>query len=83
MDETDARGRVREFLNTHLRTLEFADGDDFFALGYANSLFAMQLVAFVEKEFSIKLVPEDMRIDNFRSVDGIVRLVTGKAAATA
>jgi methoxymalonate biosynthesis acyl carrier protein len=81
MDETTVRDRVREFLSTHLRTRELGDGDDIFAMGYANSLFAMQLVVFVEKEFAATLGPEDMQMENFRSVDGLVRLVGAKTGA--
>jgi acyl carrier protein len=81
VDETIVRNRVRDFLSIRLRTRDFGDGDDFFALGYANSLFAMQLVAFLEKEFPLVLAPEDMQMDNFRSVNGLVRLVRAKTDA--
>jgi methoxymalonate biosynthesis acyl carrier protein len=55
-----------------------ADGDVIFQLGYVNSLFAMQLVRFVQRELSLELGSEDMSFDNFRTVDGIVRLVETK-----
>ncbi|WP_269084373.1 acyl carrier protein [Streptomyces sp. 150FB] len=56
-----------------------ADGDDIFQLGYLNSLFAMQLARFVQREFSLELGPEDLNFDNFRTVDGIVRLGEAKS----
>ncbi|HCA87741.1 MAG TPA: D-alanyl carrier protein [Streptomyces sp.] len=80
MTHDDARSRIREFLNPHLAGQTVADSDDIFALGYVNSLFAMQLALFVEKEFALTLGPADMDFDNFRTVDGLVRLVTSRAA---
>ena len=59
----------------HFKSVELKDGDDIFALGYVNSLFAMRLVMFVEKEFQMTVTDEDLQIDNFRSVDAIVGLV--------
>ncbi|BFV59625.1 hypothetical protein KCMC57_up47290 [Kitasatospora sp. CMC57] len=83
MTNDDVRARVREFLAPQLNGQPLADSDDFFALGYVNSLFAMQLALFVEKEFAFALGPADMDFDNFRTVDGLVRLVTSRTAATA
>jgi acyl carrier protein len=54
------------------------DEDDVFALGFANSLFAMQLVAFVEGEFRIEIDSDDLEIDNFRSIAAISGLVERK-----
>jgi len=75
----DARARIRAFLVPHMSGQAITDTDDYFALGYVNSLFAMQLAAFVQEEFGIVLKPEHMDFDNFRTVDGLVRLV-GTAA---
>lgn len=72
----DARHRIRTFLLPHMSGQPLADSDDYFALGYVNSLFAMQLAVFVEQEFGIALTAEDMDLDNFRTVEGLVRLVT-------
>ena len=60
--------------------IEFADEDDVFALGFESSLFAMQLVRFVEKEFDIVVADEDLQIDNFRSVNAVVNLVVKHVA---
>ncbi|AQS67088.1 acyl carrier protein [Streptomyces pactum] len=81
--QDDVRTRVREFLAPQLNGRALADSDDIFALGYVNSLFAMQLALFVEQEFSLQLTPDDMEFDNFRTVDGLVRLVTSKTTTAA
>jgi acyl carrier protein len=57
-----------------------ADDEDLFASGLVNSLFAMQLVLFVEKEFSIKVDNEDLDLDNFRSVSAITGFIQRKLA---
>ena len=76
MDEQ--KQKIREFLSRHLRNHELCDDEDIFALGFVNSLFAMQLVMFVEKEFGITIDNEDLDIDNFRSINAIVNLVERK-----
>jgi len=42
------------------------DDEDLFAAGLVNSLFAMQLVLFVEKKFSIKVENQDLRYCQFQ-----------------
>lgn len=54
--------------------------DDIFKLGLVNSLFAMQLVMFVEQEFGISVEGEDLDLDNFCSVRAISAFVTRKLA---
>jgi methoxymalonate biosynthesis acyl carrier protein len=76
----DVKARVKQFLATSFRHHEFQDDEDIFASGFVNSLFAMQLVNFVEDTFSITVENEELELDNFRSVEAIARLVQGKAA---
>lgn len=83
MQQDDVRKSIKEFLAPQLGGRTLADTDDIFALGYVNSLFAMQLALFVQQEFSFELTPDDMDFDNFRTVDGLVRLVTAKTATAA
>ena len=73
MDEI--RGKVREFVLKHVRDDELEDSENMFELGYVNSLFAMQLVLFVEKEFGITVSRNDLDFSNFRSIDAITALV--------
>ncbi len=71
---------IRDFLSRSFSNHSFNDHDDVFALGFANSLFAMQLVAFVEQQFAVEIDSEDLEIDNFRSVAAIGSLVGRKLA---
>jgi acyl carrier protein len=75
---TDITARVKTFLARVIPDHELGDEEDIFAAGYVNSLFAMQLVLFVEKEFHIAVEQVDMVIENFRTVGAIARLVEHK-----
>lgn len=81
MDEHKAK--VRTFLSKYIRNRELSDDDDIFGLGFVNSLFAMQLVMFVEREFGITVGNEDLNMENFGTVNAIVKLVEKKAATFA
>jgi len=80
---TDAiRLPIRGFMTRSFEGRALNDDYDIFALGFANSLFAMQLVAFVEGEFRIEIDSDDLEIDNFRSVAAISGLVERKLSAS-
>ena len=72
---------IRNFLLEHITEYELQDGDDIFELGLVNSLFAMQLVIFVEQEFDINIDGEDLDFANFRTVNAIDHLVKAKTGA--
>ncbi len=72
--------KIRTFLSKYFQNVELQDDQDFFALGFVNSLFAMQLVLFVEQEFGISIANEDLDIENFRSINAIARLIRRQTA---
>ena len=82
MPNDDIRLPIRGFMTRSFDGRAVSDEDDIFALGFANSLFAMQLVAFVEGEFRIEIDSDDLEIDNFRSVAAISGLVERKLGAS-
>ena len=70
--------KLRAFLERHIsRTI--ADDDQIFAAGFVNSLFAMQLVLFLEKNFKIAIGNEDLELKNFESINAMAELVGRKA----
>jgi acyl carrier protein len=80
-DDTDEiKARVREFIGRHVRGHELRDDEDIFALGFVNSLFAMQLVMFVEQEFGVAVENDDLEIENFNTVAAVAALVERKRA---
>ncbi|GAB3878310.1 hypothetical protein GCM10029964_028800 [Kibdelosporangium lantanae] len=48
---------------------------DLFATGLANSMFAMQLVVFLEQAFAVTVAGPDLQLSNFSTVKGMATLV--------
>jgi len=75
--------KIRAFIKTNIEVIDyerdFTDEEDIFELGFVDSLFAMKLLNFVENEFNIEVVPEDMDITNFNSVNNIIEFLERKA----
>ncbi len=78
-----AKVKISAFLARYFRNRDLRDDDDIFALGFVNSLLAMQLVMFVEKEFEIRIENEDLDFENFRSINSIASLIDRKRALAA
>ena len=54
------------------------DDDDFIKQGLVNSLFAMQLIIFIEKTFDFAVPTEEISLDNFSTVNKIVDYISEK-----
>lgn len=78
MDAASARIKVTNFVSEYLSNAEVDPELDLFASGMVNSLFAMQLVLFVEKDFGIAVDNEDLDYQNFRSIVAICDFVGRK-----
>ncbi|MBY0207126.1 MULTISPECIES: acyl carrier protein [Paenibacillus] len=76
MDEI--KSKIKVFLTRYFRNCELTDDDDIFEQGFVNSLFAMQLVMFIEKEFAITIEIQDMDLSNFRTINQMVSLIQKK-----
>ena len=53
------------------RNAKLADDDDLLSSGILDSLGILQLVAFIEKTFGIRIPDEDVIFDNFQSVSAM------------
>jgi methoxymalonate biosynthesis acyl carrier protein len=49
---------------------------DLAAAGVLTSMVAMEIVVFLESTFGVSVVGRDLKLDNFRTVDNMVALVT-------
>jgi acyl carrier protein len=67
--------QILGFLRSRFPQVEIGPDEDIFQIGFVNSLFAMELVMFVEKTFSVTVPNDELRIDNFRSVTSMSELV--------
>lgn len=72
---TDPRPDLRSFLGTRIPQVELADEEDIFELGFVNSLFAMELVLFIERTFRFEIPNDDLTLDNFRSIKTMAELI--------
>jgi len=78
MSEESSKTQIRGFLGRLIRDREFGDDEDLLELGFVNSLFAMQLLLFIENSFAIRIEQQDLDLENFRSINAILRLVESK-----
>ena len=83
MSADQTQQKIAAFFALHLHTTDIAPDQDVFTAGLANSLFAVQIVMFVEKEFGLTVENEDLELDNFRSINAIAGFVARKQAGLA
>ncbi|MFC9253524.1 acyl carrier protein [Amycolatopsis thailandensis] len=69
-----ARRSLTGFLEASTKTT-VDPAQDLFSAGLISSLFALQLVVHLEREFGVTVAGDDLRLDNFRSVDAMVALL--------
>jgi methoxymalonate biosynthesis acyl carrier protein len=69
---------VRDFILRSVAINKLGDDDDLFETGIVNSLFAVQLMTFVEKVFAIEVGVEDLDIANFKSLNATSAFVLRK-----
>jgi acyl carrier protein len=79
----EIRTKIKAFLSKFFRNYDLQPDEDIFAVGFVNSMFAMQMVLFIEQEFQISIENEDLELDNFRTIDAISRLIEKKMAVFA
>ena len=66
--------RLTEYLEERTKTA-IAPEHDLFASGLVSSMFAMELVVYLEREFGIVIVGADLKMVNFRTVHAMTELV--------
>ncbi|MDZ7949841.1 MAG: acyl carrier protein [Nostoc sp. DedQUE12b] len=74
----EIKTKTKAFLSRFFGNHDLQPDEDIFALGFVNSMFAMQLVLFVEQEFQITIENEDLEFENFRTINSISNLVERK-----
>ncbi len=75
MSAETIRDELRAFLKKLSGVADIADGDELFARGLLNSLYAMQIVQFVESRYQLIVRDEDLELDNFQTIEAIARLI--------
>lgn len=80
MSTDSTKTQIAQYLARFFPGHSLKEDEDIFSLGFVNSMFAMQLVTFVEQTFGITIENEDLELDNFRSIQALANLVTKKSA---
>ncbi|NOT39091.1 MAG: acyl carrier protein [Alphaproteobacteria bacterium] len=73
----DVRARIQRYIRIAVGS-DINDEDDIFELGLVDSLFALELVTFVESEFGVVAEKEDLDICNFCSIAALVAFVEAR-----
>ena len=75
-------GMIRRFVESHMVALDDHPGlgeqDNFFERGFVDSLFATQLIAFLETRLGIVVTDEDLDVANFCSIARVAEFVGRK-----
>lgn len=74
---------IRAFVVDHANGAAIDDDEDLFSSGHLDSLFAVQLVMWVERTFGMTVESADLDFENFRSIADIGAFVERKRSATA
>jgi methoxymalonate biosynthesis acyl carrier protein len=77
-EERSIKETVRGFILRSIAITKLDDDDDLFESGIVNSLFAVQLMTFIEKTFSIEVEMDDLDIENFKSLNSTTAFVLKK-----
>ena len=78
-DEEGIKGAVRRFIVTSINGAHVGDDDNLFESGIVNSLFAVQLMTFIEKTFAIEVEADDLDIENLKSLNATTAFVLRKS----
>ncbi|WP_394846820.1 acyl carrier protein [Pendulispora brunnea] len=73
---------VRKFIQGNVlaqkQNVTLSDDDDIFRLGFVNSMMALKLVTFIEKEFNIKVADDELDISTFSTISQIRQFLQRK-----
>lgn len=71
----DTRDKIMEFVKSRSKESELNYDTDLFGGGYINSLFALEIVVFLEDTFKIKIKNKEITESNFRTINSIAQVV--------
>jgi len=69
---------IRQYIIENVNLTELDDDYDIFAAGVVSSLFAIELMTFLEKTFNIKVTMDDLDMENFKTVNSTTNFVQQK-----
>ncbi len=76
----DVKETIKVYLSRSTYQYDLGGDEDIFDIGIVHSLFAMQLILFIEKEFGIEIDEDDLDFDKIRTLNSISKLVEQRLA---
>ena len=80
-DEKGIKETVKRFILNSISLPNLDDDDNLFESGIVNSLFAVQLMTFIEQTFAIEVAMDDLEMENFKSLNATTAFVLQKKQA--
>lgn len=74
---------VKNYISERIDLEDLSEKINIFEAGLVNSLFAIELMTFLEQAFAIKIGMDDLDMANFQSISSITDFVQKKKAAGA
>jgi acyl carrier protein len=82
MNSLEIKQKIRAFIASHVvesgDNFDLTDDAMIFELGFLDSMFALQLVNFIEDEFDIDVTDEDLDLFNFSSINNAFAFIIRK-----
>lgn len=82
-DPNEVKAAIRAFIQASIKLDGLGNDENLFETGIVNSLFAVQLMTFIERTFDIEVSSDDLDIANFKSIDATAAFVAKKVEARA
>ena len=84
MLENEIKKELRHFINSNFMVGEalrnFSDSDSFLHRGIIDSMGVVELLAFAQKQYGIKVAPAEVLPNNFDSLENLDRYIRAKKA---
>jgi len=78
LQDNGIKETVKRFILSSISMTDLDDDENLFESGIVNSLFAVQLMTFIEKTFAIEVAMDDLDIENFKSLNATTAFVLKK-----
>jgi methoxymalonate biosynthesis acyl carrier protein len=78
LENVSIKESIKEFFSKSINISALDEEEDLFDSGIVNSLFYIQLVTFIEKNFLITVTTDDLDMQNFKSVNAVYDFVQRK-----
>ncbi len=76
--ESTVKDQIREYVKANMSVfshVDLKDEDNIFQLGFVTSMFAMQLLTFIESTFDVEVPDDQILLHNFSTVQRMSEMV--------